>query len=99
MNPLTVQITRTSKPYVLRITGLAPVYGHDGEWLEIHTRGNVHTAEITTPGDYKLNAAGKGTAVVASRRIDTGYIRVSDDGTVTEITAAQVTLPAPVENN
>lgn len=103
MNPVTVQISRTSKPYVLRITGLHPTYGFSGDFLDISGAGSmrVNEAAITAEGYYKVPARKDGGAqvVIGSRRIDTGYIHVSSEGVVAEITADKVVIAPAVGAN
>jgi hypothetical protein len=103
MNPITVQITRTSKPYILCITGLHPVYGFSGDFLSVSgaTSMRNYTAEISAEGFYKVPARKDGGAqvVIGTRRIDTGYVHVSADGVVTEITPCKVQIAAAAENN
>ena len=84
-----VSITRTTKPYVGRITGEDSVYGFALDFLPIErVSGSYHTSVISEPGQYKLPPG----ATVGTRRIDTGYVVVADDGTVTEIQKNQVTI-------
>ena len=103
MNPITVQITRTTKPYVLRIEGLHPTYGFSGDFNAISGATSMRnsTAEIIAEGYYKVPARKDGGAqvVIGTRRIDTGYVHVSADGVVTEITADKVQIAPAVENN
>ena len=84
-----VSISRTTKPYAGEIVGTHSVYGHELAFLPLDRwSAKLHKAIIVKPGQYKLSPG----AVVASRRIDTGYIRVSEDGKVTEIAKNEVVL-------
>ena len=89
MKEIKVEITRTTKPYVGLITGADARYGFALEFLEMARKSaSYHTAIITAPGEYKLTPG----AVACSRRIDTGYIRVSEAGEMTEIQKSEVVL-------
>lgn len=89
MKEIKVEITRTTKPYVGLITGADAQYGFALDFLPLTRKSSsYHTAVITAPGQYKLVPG----AVVGVRRIDTGYIRVSDAGEVTEIQKGEVVL-------
>ena len=89
MNEIKVEITRTTKPYVGLITGADTQYGFALAFLPLARKSSsYHTAVITAPGQYKLVPG----AVVGARRIDTGYIRVSEAGEVTEIQKSEVVL-------
>ena len=89
MNEIKVEITRTTKPYVGLITGADTQYGFALAFLPLARKSSsYHTAVITAPGQYKLTPG----AVACSRRIDTGYIRVSEAGEITEIQKSEVVL-------
>ena len=89
MNEIKVEITRTTKPYVGLITGADTQYGFALDFLPLTRKSSsYHTATITSPGQYKLTPG----AVACSRRIDTGYIRVSEAGEITEIQKSEVVL-------
>jgi hypothetical protein len=89
MTKINVDITRNTKPYVGLITGTDGRYGFALEFLPLECKSSkYHTASIEAAGQYKLSPG----AVVAARRIDTGYIRVSETGEVTEIRKDEVTL-------
>ena len=89
MKEIKVEITRTTKPYVGLITGADAQYGFSLEFLPTARKSaSYHTAVITQPGQYKLSPG----AVACSRRIDTGYIRVSAAGEITEIQKSEVVL-------
>lgn len=89
MKEIKVEITRTTKPYVGLITGADAQYGFALDFLPMSRKSaSYHTAVIATPGQYKLSPG----AVACSRRIDTGYIRVSDAGGITEIQKSEVVL-------
>lgn len=76
-----------TKTYVGRITGSDPTYRYALAFVALTRKSATHhAATITEPGQYKLSTG----AVVGTRRIDTGYITVSDDGAVTEIAAPQI---------
>jgi hypothetical protein len=83
MIAIQVSITRNTKPYIGRITGPDAKYGFALDFLALKRHSaKYHTGEITAPGLYKLAQ----DATVGARGIDTGYITVTEDGTVTEIT-------------
>jgi hypothetical protein len=83
MNTIQVSITRNTKPYIGRITGVDPKYVFALDFLPLKRHSaKYHTGEITEAGAYKLPP----DATVGTRGITTGYITVAEDGTVTEIT-------------
>jgi hypothetical protein len=86
---ISISITRTQKPYVGRITGTDAQYGFALDFLPLARKSaGYHTSEISAPGHYKLSPG----ATVGTRRIDTGYIVVADDGSVREIEKNEVAL-------
>lgn len=75
--------------YVGRITGADETYGFALEFLPKTQISRAYAkVEIAGAGQYRVSDG----AVIASRRIDTGFIRVSWDGTVTEIQRGEVIL-------
>lgn len=78
-----------AKAFVGRITGPDAQYGFALEFLpKSQISRTLAKATITEPGYYRVSAG----AVAASRRIDTGFIRVDEFGKIAEIQKSEVVL-------
>lgn len=74
--------SRDGNPYVGKITGRDAKFGFALDFLPLARKSaKYHTAEIAEAGDYKVLPG----STVGTWRVDTGYVRIGDDGSVTEI--------------
>jgi hypothetical protein len=82
-----VDIGRTTKPYVGKIIGTSERYGFELKFLSITRKSAKYAvAEITEPGFYRL----PDDSTIGNRGIRKGFAKVSEDGTVTEVTKDEV---------
>lgn len=78
-----------AKGYAGRITRTDAQYGFALDFIPKTQISRTYAkASIAEPGYYRVSAG----AVVASRRIDTGFIRVDEFGIVSEIQKSEVVL-------
>ena len=90
MNEIKIEVSMSgAKTFIGRITGTDATYGFALDFLpKTNISRTLARATITESGYYRVSA----DAVVASRRIDTGFIRVDADGKVAEIQKSEVVL-------
>jgi hypothetical protein len=87
MNAIKISIIRTSKPFAGRIIGTNEKYGFELEFSrEIERKSSKHhIITVSTPGVYRISE----DATIGNRGISSGFIRLSEDGAVEEITKEQ----------
>jgi hypothetical protein len=102
-NKVTIEISGTTKPWVGKITGRDPKYGFALDFVRSVKRisARYHKIDITEPGIYRVPTPDVAKVSIPGWRVDSGFLRISEDGAATEITKADAELafPSDPKNN